>query len=467
MDELLKGIMENGNVTSFCEHYRLKIVTKENTGDSEQARNSGSYAAKRDVRYVDFTADDVLRLGSGYADIRCEDRLLAFQTDYSNTPVVHSKDISEDTFRSTEINYFLIEKQAEYSAERGSFFSRHPRLCSALVILLIGIMFRVVPSLIEALGKQPQYELAQQVTDKGEYLPADEYFSPKENIGMHFLLACKPKNDVQKYDPDVVKNKKKKKYHSPEKTEDGYLYYYVINLRNPKLEYLLLSDERYSSGNYMEFDCIVTGSYTIHLSNAITSQESTETLPVLKVVKVKNTDCKKIDYAAPLITVDKPKTTVTKDSVKISLDRVEYRKNICRFFLTVENKTDYEVGAPTGVNIEQNSTQINGVTLLSNYVAPLGLDDYYENSDETLLPGLLSPHTKYNVVMVTKVFNEDEDPLPVNIKLKVKFNSDQINKALKNNDLKNVEVNKLWEKESELELEYIPMKNTAATPDGK
>lgn len=232
----------------------------------------------------------------------------------------------------------------------------------------------------------PNLVIEQNVVDTQEYLPEGKGFFDTNNIGKRYKLLCRIIDD-------------------PEKNWYGYYYTYVADLRS-KYEIFngftfhpaLISEEELPRDRYIELECLVTGHYNVKYNND--SGKVGETFPVLKVLQVNNSDCKLIDYTAPLIKTEKINQSVSENGLTLTLDKIEYRGKLNRYFFTIENKSG-RIVIITNPMIKCNGIPISGISIANGFAPDKVLEKLYEKDDEILFSNMyLENNTKQSAAIM-------------------------------------------------------------------
>ena len=195
------------------------------------------------------------------------------------------------------------------------------------VILIIALTF--VSHSCEAkkeMKKYGPYLAVLEYEETGEFLPEDTKIYVDENggsmLGKHYHLSCIPV---------IPENRILGQSSTCSETDKGYLYVPYESLATGQSVALLSDTKIPSPEKYHAFEAVVCGYYK-HKDTSV----STSIYPVLKV-SPDSYHGSLIDYAAPVISEVEPDESVTEDNVTLTLDKIEYRGNLSRVFLTLKN----------------------------------------------------------------------------------------------------------------------------------
>jgi len=253
--------------------------------------------------------------------------------------------------------------------------------------ILIFFAIAIIRFASSCAANAPKLVIEQNVVDTQEYLPEGEGFFDTNDIGKRYKLLCRIIDD-------------------PEKNWYGYFYTFVEDLRSKYDELFngftfrpaLISEEELPRDRYIELECLVTGHYDVKYNND--SGKVGETFPVLKVLQVNNSDCKLIDYTAPLIKTEKINQSVSENGLTLTLDKIEYRGKLNRYFFTIESKNGRLV-IITHPMIECNGIPISGISMVDVFTPDKVLEKLYEKDDEILFSNLyLENNTKQSAAIM-------------------------------------------------------------------
>lgn len=259
------------------------------------------------------------------------------------------------------------------------YFKRIPPILIIFAYVIIRIAFSCT-------ANAPNLVIEQNVVDTQEYLPEGEGISDTNDIGKRYKLLCRIIDD-------------------PEKNRYGYFYTYVADLRSKydifngfTFNPALISEEELPRDRYIELECLVTGHYNVKYKKD--SGKVKETFPVLKVLQVNNSDCKLIDYTAPLIKTEKINQSVSENGLTLTLDKIEYRGKLNRYFFTIENKSGRIVMVNNPM-IECNGSYISGISIANVFAPDTVLKNLYEKGDEILFSNMyLENNTKQSAAIM-------------------------------------------------------------------